>query len=324
MKKKRSKQNDSLKNYKKSFKILFLFSGILSTIWILFRVIPKPQRATYPCVKAAAPWASSLIIYLIGIAGSVFSMRRFGTAFNKAKYPLAFGMFSLGVIFAAISLSSSPSESKALDISSPLLAPNAPIGEAKGIYPGRVVWIHDTSATNKKLTNTSADYWFQNTDQNIVDGMLNAAIKNIAGESEILKAWNAIFVYFNTNHNRGSVGYTKGEKIFVKINLTTSCCGGWKNNTEKTSWLEHMDATPQLCYSLLNQLVNIVGVEQSDIYFGDPFRRFHDVYWDMLHSDFPNVHFMDGDGYNGREQTTLTSDEILIFSDGKEKSRLPQ
>ena len=78
-----------------------------------------------------------------------------------------------------------------------------------------------------------------------------------------------------------------------------------------------MDTSPQLCLALLRQLVNEAGVAQSDIYLGDPFRRFHDVYWNMMHTEFPDVHYMDGNGYNGREQTTLTSEAILKFSDGK-------
>lgn len=324
MKKFNNKIKHDKTRQKRMFKILFILTGILSTIWILIRIIPKPQRATYPCVKATAPWASAFIIYLIGITGSVFSLRRFGTALKKAKYPLSFALLLLGVVFAAISISSTPTESKALELSSPLLSPNTPIGVAKGIHPGRVVWIYDSAATNHNMTNTVTDYWFQNTDQDVIDGMLNAAIKNIAGETDIYKAWNSIFVHFNKNHSRGQIGYSEGEKIFVKINLTTSCCGGWKNGTEKAGWLDHMDATPQLCYTLLHQLVNVVGVAESDIYFGDPFRRFHDVYWDMLHTDFPDVHYMDGDGLNGREQTTLTQNEILKFSDGKKASRLPQ
>jgi uncharacterized membrane protein YuzA (DUF378 family) len=36
-------------------KIVFIVLGISSTIWFLVRVIPKPQRATYPCMRAAAP-----------------------------------------------------------------------------------------------------------------------------------------------------------------------------------------------------------------------------------------------------------------------------
>jgi hypothetical protein len=36
-------------------KILFIIMGVASTLWFLIRVIPKPQRAAYPCMRAAAP-----------------------------------------------------------------------------------------------------------------------------------------------------------------------------------------------------------------------------------------------------------------------------
>ncbi len=313
-----------LNNNRFPAKIVFLITGILSTIWILIRVIPKPQRAAYPCVKASAPWASAFIIYLMGLGGSVLSYKKFRQAISKSKYALAVVLFGTGITFTIISLSSNPSQITAAELGLPALRANEYIGEAKGIYPGRVVWVHDSSATNENCTNTDGDYWFQNTDQSVVEGMLNGAIKSIAGETDPYLAWNEIFKYFNNTHGKGLKGYTKGEKIFIKINLTTSCCGGWNNNTEKTSWLEHMDATPQLCLALLKQLVDIVGVAEEDIYMGDPYRIFHDVYWDMLHTEYPDIHYVDGNGYNGREQTAITSSDLLKFSDGLHSSRLPQ
>jgi hypothetical protein len=36
----------------------FILLGISSTVWFLIRVIPKPQRANYPCMQAAAPMMS--------------------------------------------------------------------------------------------------------------------------------------------------------------------------------------------------------------------------------------------------------------------------
>jgi len=34
---------------------LFPIAGLLSLIWFLIRVLPKPSRATYPCQRVAAP-----------------------------------------------------------------------------------------------------------------------------------------------------------------------------------------------------------------------------------------------------------------------------
>ncbi|MBN1118861.1 MAG: DUF362 domain-containing protein [Bacteroidales bacterium] len=313
-----------LKKIKTPAKASFVVIGILSTIWFLVRVVPKPQRAGYPCMKAAAPWASAFIIYLIALSASVFSFGKFRKFLKISKYQIAFSFLVLSIVFAVLTIPATPGSIKAETLADPLLGPNEPIGQAKGIIPGRVVWVYNPEATDETCTNTAGDYWFQNTNQEVVSEMLDDAILNIAGVSDIGIAWDSIFRYFNRNHDKGDLSYTSGEKIYIKINLTTSCCGGWNNQTEKAGWLDHMDATPEVCLALLKQLVENVGVAQSDIYLGDPFRRFHDIYWDYLHSVYPDVHYMDGDGYNGRQQTTLTTEDLLIFSDGVEASRLPQ
>jgi hypothetical protein len=66
---------ESLRNLFKKPVTSFYLAGISSTIWFLIRVIPKPSRATYPCMRAAAPFMSAFIIYLIGIWGSALLNR---------------------------------------------------------------------------------------------------------------------------------------------------------------------------------------------------------------------------------------------------------
>ena len=67
-------------------KIAFFIIGIASTIWFLIRVIPKPSRATYPCMKAAAPFMSTFVIYLLGVSASLFSFKKFRRSIRNAKY----------------------------------------------------------------------------------------------------------------------------------------------------------------------------------------------------------------------------------------------
>ncbi len=62
--------------------IAFYAAGITSTIWFLVRVIPKPTRATYPCMRAAAPLMSGFVIYLLGIWGSAFALKRARKSFS--------------------------------------------------------------------------------------------------------------------------------------------------------------------------------------------------------------------------------------------------
>ena len=51
-------------------KIVIIATGLLSLIWFLIRVIPKPSRASYPCQRAAFPLASGFVIWIIGIIAS--------------------------------------------------------------------------------------------------------------------------------------------------------------------------------------------------------------------------------------------------------------
>jgi hypothetical protein len=41
--------------------LLFPVIGFLALLWILFRVISKPSRINYPCVRAAMPFAAGFI-----------------------------------------------------------------------------------------------------------------------------------------------------------------------------------------------------------------------------------------------------------------------
>jgi uncharacterized protein (DUF362 family) len=302
---------NELKTGRKS-KILFFIFGISSTVWFLIRVIPKPSRATYPCMKATAPFMSAFILYLLSLSTSIFVFKKYKIKFLQTRFMLSFVMIAIALF------SFTQSTDRQLDlVALDSFVANAPIGVAKGIHPGRVVWVHDSKAVNQSYntTNSNNEYWCNddNCNQTIVDSLLNAGIEEIAGESNIQTAWDTIFKYFNINHGKGDVGYVSGEKIAVKINLTTSA----------TTQAE-MNSTPQLCLSLLKQLIEVVGVKQEDIWFGDSYRPFQDVYWNKCHTVYPNVHYMDGNGNNGREQTQPSTEQLLVFSDGKETSSIPQ
>ena len=68
------------------FKVLFIATGVLSTIWFLIRVIPKPSRATYPCIRTVTPIMSSFVIYLIAISGSVLAFKNTKRLLANKKY----------------------------------------------------------------------------------------------------------------------------------------------------------------------------------------------------------------------------------------------
>lgn len=66
----------------KSTRLFFILLGIASTIWFLIHVIPKPQRASYPCMRTAAPIMSGFVIYILSLSGS---MILFKNAYNKIR-----------------------------------------------------------------------------------------------------------------------------------------------------------------------------------------------------------------------------------------------
>jgi len=314
-----------LKKTKTWTSITLIVLGIASTTWFLLRVIPKPSRATYPCMKAAAPFMSGFIIYLLSIGGSIIAFKKFQKYFAAAKYFSAAAFLIAGVVMIVILNSSSPKELKASDlVSMKEVVPNNPIGTASGLKPGRVVWVWNEDATDENLVpaNNKTSWWANFTNKEVVDAMLRESIIKYTDIPSVPAAWDALFKYFNENHEKGSVGYKPGEKIYIKINLTNSCCS--VTGTTKTSDFQRMDNTPELLLALLKQLIEEVGVDQTDIYLGDPFRTFHDLYWNMLHTAYPDVVYCDGRGSNGRHQTIPTEDPLLVFSDKKLEYRIPQ
>jgi len=137
-------------------RLLFPLVGIAAMVWILIRVIPKPSRLSYPCVRTAMPLASGFIGYLAMLALS-------GVAFLRSKKSIKFyPVFFLGA-FVVFGMSGSylANQETIAHFTTIILTPNQPMGEAKGIIPGRVVWVHDTSAVNQNcVVNRSGHGWY--------------------------------------------------------------------------------------------------------------------------------------------------------------------
>ena len=115
-----------------------LFS-LLSLIWVIIRLIPKPQRAAYPCMKVAIPFASSLIIYLTGLLASVVVFKKAFRKVSESKYFIAGLLLVAGLGFSILTIFTSKqdlfaAETESYNYEDPL-GPNTPIGEAKGLSP---------------------------------------------------------------------------------------------------------------------------------------------------------------------------------------------
>jgi len=322
---------NTLFSQNKFLKVSFFITGIGSTIWFLYRFIQKPSRINYPCMQAAAPIMSSFLIWLSGFIVAFLSIKRFKVMWQKSKFAFAAVLLFVSLIAGAVMVGSVVFDGLANTAATPLVKTidetrNDPVGDGYGIYNGRVVWVHDADATNENLTNTSGDYWWTegNTDQQVISTMLNDGIKKLAGENTVADAWDALFTYHNVNKGRGKHGYQAGEKIFIKINLTNSCC-----RPDKYSSDQHVDSNPNLLFALVKQLVDSAGVAETDITLGDPFRTFGDLYWNLLHTAYPDITYTDNhakgtsDG-KGRVLTPLTTTDEYYTSDGNFSSPIPQ
>jgi hypothetical protein len=286
---------------------LFPFTGFVALIWFLVRVLPKPSRATYPCQRVAFPLASGFIIWLLGLAGSLSALRKAKRYRTQARFVL-YAVF-IAVSFGFVWLALSTTEEKVTLAASQ--TSNDPIGVAKGVHPGRVVWIHDPNATDWDGY-SSPEHWYDDnhTDQAVVDMMVSRAVRGLAGESVDAAAWDSIFRNFNRSRGKGDVGYTAGEKIAIKINNTMCYNANTSTFEQRSGNKNRIDNSPQMTVSLLDQLVNLVGVDEADITIGDPGRIMPNFYYNIVHTRFPNVCYMASHGGRGRTQSTFSKVEF--------------
>jgi len=140
--------------------------------------------------------------------------------------------------------------------------------------------------------------------------MMSEAICALAGEETPAAAWDALFRYFNRTHGRGDVGYKRGEKIMIKLNLA-----GLHKNCRTEDWLSYqaVNTTPAMTMALLKQLIEVVGAAPADITVGDTSSYFSPMYFDPIHAAWPEVNCLAFKTYDGRVGATF-SDHPLFWS----------
>ena len=160
----------------------------------------------------------------------------------------------------------------------------------------------------------------ENNDQTVIDGMVSKVIQTLTGTTTDTDAWDAIFKYHNNTEAKEVFRISQGEKIFIKVNNVS----GWGGNfsTNDLSFIKNgsygiSETSPEITLSVLRQLVNVVGVAQSDIYVGDPLRNIYKQCYDMWHNEFPDVHYVSHDNYSnlGREQLVADTTPEIFYSD---------
>jgi hypothetical protein len=100
--------------------------------------------------------------------------------------------------------------------------------------------------------------------------------------------------------------------------LTSSWSGNINTNDlskVRNQYYGISETSPQIVLSMLRQLVNVVKVPQANISIGDPLRHIYKHCYDLWHPEFPNVHYLDHDGWAGREKVTPSQTAIVHYSD---------
>ena len=286
--------------------------GLAALIWFLIRVIPKPSRASYPCQRAAFPLASSFVIGITGLLTARFAARRLRQLLAEHRaIAIAVGAFAFvvtGICWTVITTGTglAAGEGTASTVPGskfpskyPVTSkydwapgtPNAPIGIARGINPGRVVWARDPLATKwSGRWKLDEDQWWTdaNTDQTRVDGLMSAVLQQLTSTNTNEAAWQAIFRFYNEK-SRGLAqrGYQAGEIVAVKINL---------NNTERASKADNLiDASPHMVLAMVRQLVKEAHVPQASIVVYDARRYLTPVILEKVWAEYPEVRFVQQD-----------------------------
>jgi hypothetical protein len=177
--------------------------------------------------------------------------------------------------------------------------PLSPLGVPRGVVPGRVTWAHDPSAVTWDGTGS---WWTDiNNHQAVIDRMVSRSIRGLTNQKSDALAWNSIFHHFNRTHGRGNTGYKAGEKIAIKPNL---------NNTVDHGTIDRLNSSPHLILSLIQQLTGPARVPQSSITVFDSSRFIPGNLYDKIHSEFPEVVFVDHIGGDGRVKAEFTPNAI--------------
>ncbi|MBN1995946.1 DUF362 domain-containing protein, partial [candidate division KSB1 bacterium] len=300
--------------------IFFPIVGFFALIWFIIRIIPKPSRLSYPCMKVTFPLASGFVVWITGLFSSIVLFRHAGKYLKQSRIWAGILLLFVAAVVGFFSLLHPQHKVSAsiIYIEDPYGA-NNPIGEAKGINPGRVVWVHNPDATNENCQSTRwGDGYFldKNCDQDVVDNMLSKALLHLTGAQTEEDAWDAVFRYFNQNRGKGDIGYKTSETIFIKLNAVHAWNCDPDGSIRDDDQYGFVDTSPQAVLSMLRQLVNKAGVPQENIYVADPLTHIFKHCLEKWQADFPDVHYMDrAYPIYGREKLIPNKNTTMYFSD---------
>ncbi len=265
--------------------------GFSALVWFLLRVIPKPSRATYPCQRAAFPVASAFVLWLCGSVAGVFSFASLRQLVRRYRWA-AVGFCALTLVAGGAWLMHSRAISAAEISTRYNFEPkqrNVPLGTARGVYPGRVVWARDPKAAHwtGHLESATDQWWMEgSTDQPRVDAMLSATLRKLTGAATDDEAWKTIFTYYGHARGLDKTGYHSGEIVAVKVNLNNSSIQGPGNI---------VNVSPQVALAMVRQLVEHAHVPAGDIVVYDVRRDIYPGLLTKIWSEYKDVRFLQAD-----------------------------
>jgi hypothetical protein len=182
-----------------------------------------------------------------------------------------------------------------------------------GIHRGRVAWAHEPKVT--KWDGKTGNWWDdENTDPRLIDEMVSGSLQMLAGERNDRDSWRALFASFNDTRKLGRGGYRKGEKIAIKLNSNQDRPGAWRFGAGMNS--------PQVVYSLVNQLITVAGVPGEDITLYDASRYIGDPIYNRIRANpdknFQAVNFVVSQRMAGNGRTAAVPDKTNPVQFSKE------
>ncbi|MCX7427960.1 MAG: DUF362 domain-containing protein [Planctomycetia bacterium] len=183
--------------------------------------------------------------------------------------------------------------------------PLRPIGDAKGIHPGRVVWAHDPQVTDWQGPGNGHFYQDGHVKQDRADAMMVQAVCNLTGEQTVAQAWDKLFRHLNQRRGKGDAGYRAGERIVIKPNWVGMIFREGAVDPETYRFVQrhdYMNTVPQMIVALVRQLVADAGVPEESVTLCDSLAYLVHEYYDVLHGAFPRARYEDYAGKFGRTQ----------------------
>lgn len=194
-------------------------------------------------------------------------------------------------------------------------APPKPIGQAKGVHPGRVMWVHDPEVLDWK--SPSDGHWWEGNHlkQERANAMMARAVCGLTGEATVAQAWARLFRHLNQARGKGDKGYQPGEKVLIKPNWVGMIYREGHVNPQTYGFLrrhDYMNTAPQMILAVLDQLTS-AGVRPADITVCDTLAYLVNEYYNLFTQAFPRVRYEDYAGKAGRIQVR-TSNAALYWS----------